>query len=107
MKLNQNDIQQMIQKLEKTKENLKAIDGAHSYSFKEVFTDEFVSQHTKFQNISDFLESSGLDFSSQESFRNIDVNQLDKYISENSDFASWEEMKSAAGKLFIASKINS
>lgn len=86
-------------------ENLKKVDGTHTYTFKELFNDEFVSQHTKFSSISDFLEPSGLDFSSQEAFRNIDISALDKYISENSDFSSWEEMKSVAGKAIIEKQI--
>lgn len=98
-------IDDTIKQLKRMQENLKKVDGTHTYTFKELFNDEFVSQHTRFSNISDFLEPSGLDFSSQEAFRNIDINALDKYISENSDFSSWEEMKSVAGKLIIEKQI--
>lgn len=99
------NIQQAIAKLKRTKDNLSKIDGSHTYTFKEIFNDEFVSAHTNFSNISDFLNASGLDFSSQEAFQNIDICALDKFINENSDFSSWEEMKSVAGKLLISSKI--
>ena len=98
-------IDDTIKQLKRMQENLKKVDGTNTYTFKELFNDEFVSQHTKFSNISDFLEPSGLDFSSQEAFRNIDINALDKYISENSDFSSWEEMKSVAGKQIIKKQI--
>lgn len=98
-------IDDTIKQLKRMQENLKKVDGTHTYTFKELFNDEFVSQHTRFSNISDFLEPSGLDFSSQEAFRNIDTNALDKYISENSNFSSWEEMKSVAGKQIIEKQI--
>lgn len=100
-----NDINESIKQLRKIQENLKKVDGTHTYTFKEIFNDDFVSSHTKYSNISDFLEASGLDFSSQEAFQNIDIEKLDKYISENSDFVSWEEMKSVAGKLITKKQI--
>lgn len=100
-----NGIKNSIKELKKMQENLKKVEGSHSYTFKELFNDEFVSQHTKLSNISDFLDASGLDFSSQEAFQNVDVGKFDKYISENSDFSSWEEMKSTAGKALLSKKI--
>ena len=99
------NIQQALNKIQRTKDNLSKINGTQKYTFKEIFNDEFVSSHTNFQSISDFLNASGLDFSSQESFRNIDICALDKFISDNSDFSSWNEMKTTAGKLLIASQI--
>lgn len=94
-----------IKYLEKIQENLQKVEGTRTYTFKEIFNDKFVSQHTKYSNISDFLEPSGIDFSSQESFKNSDIEKLDKYISENSDFSSWEEMKSAAAILITKKQI--
>lgn len=99
------NIDDEIKKIKTIQENLNNVNGTHSYTFKEIFNDEFVSTHTKFSNISDFLKPSGLDFNSQESFQNIDVSVLDDYISKNSDFSSWEEMKSTAGKLLLSRKI--
>lgn len=98
-------IEESIKKLKKVQENLKNVEGTRNYTMKELFNDDFMSQHTKYSNISDFLEASGFDFSSQEAFRNVDESRLDKYISENSDFSSWEEMKSVAGKIIIEKQI--
>lgn len=98
-------IDESIKQLKKLQENIRKVEGTRNYTMKELFNDEFMSQHTKFSNISDFLEASGLDFSSQEAFRNVDVEKLDKYISENSDFSSWEEMKSVAGNLIVQKQI--
>lgn len=100
-------IEKTIKQLRKLQENVKKVDGTHTYTFKELFNDEFVSQHTKFSNISDFLEPSGLDFGSQEAFRNVDIVKLDKYISENSDFSSWEDMKSCAAKVLLDKQLYS
>lgn len=98
-------IENSLKQLKQIKENLKKVDGSHTYTFKELFNNDFIASHTEFKNISDFLSASGLDFSSQESFRNLNINELDKYISENSDFNSWEEMKSTATKELLSKKI--
>lgn len=98
-------IEESIKKLRKLQENIEKVEGSRNYTIKELFNDEFMSQHTKSSNISDFFEASGFDFSSQEAFQNVDVDKLDKYISENSDFSSWNEMKSVAGKLIIQNQI--
>lgn len=98
-------IQKTIDDLKKLQQNVSEISGTHDYSFKELFNDDFISQHSKFKTISELLEPSGLDFSSQEAFRNINVEELDKYISENTDFSSWEEMKSAATHALLSKKV--
>lgn len=98
-------IDETIMQLKKVQKNLEKVDGTHTYTFKELFNDDFVSAHTKFSNISNFLEPSGFDLSSQEAFGNIDIEKFDKYISDHSDFSSWEEMKSTAGKMLIEKQI--
>lgn len=100
-----NSIDETIKQLRRVQENIQKVEGTHTYSFKEIFNDDFVSSHTRYSNISDFLEHSGLDFSSQEAFQNIDIEKLDKYISKNSDFSSWEEMKITAAKLITEKQI--
>lgn len=96
-------VQQAIDQLKQVKENLKNVEGSHAYTFREIFNDDFMSAHTKFSNISDFLKASGMNFDS--GLHGVDINELDSFISGNSDFANWEEMKSAAGKSLIESKI--
>lgn len=100
-----NGIEESIKQLKKLKGNLKNVEEERHYTMKEVFNDTFMAQHTKFPNISDFLDASGLDFSSQESFQNVNIELLDKFVSENSEFSSWKEMKSAAGKLITQRQI--
>lgn len=100
-------IDDAIKQIKKLQGNLKKVDGKHSYSLTELFDNDFVSQHTKYSNISDFLDASGFDFESQEAFQNIGIEKFDKFISENSDFSSWEEMKSLAAKIIIEKQIYS
>ena len=57
------------------------------------------------KNISSFLHDSGLDFSNQEAFRNIDESELDKYIFSHSDFESWHDMKLSATQEIISRQL--
>ena len=98
-------IDKAINDLKRMKENLKKVEGKHNYTFAELFTEDFMNEYTDFSSINDFFKNSGFDFSSQEAFRNIDVQKLDEYISCNSKFSSWEEMLSKASKILLEKKI--
>lgn len=98
-------IQQAIEQATSLKKKLNEIENKHTYTFKELFNDEFMQAHTKYQNISSFLDDSCLDFSSQEAFRNIDESELDKYISSHSDFESWNDMKLSATQEIISKQL--
>ena len=101
----ESSIQQAIEQVTSLKKKLNEIEGKHTYTFKELFNDEFVQAHTKHLNISSFLEDSGLDFSSQEAFHNINESELDQYISSHSDFDSWHDMKLTATKELLAKQL--
>lgn len=92
-------------KLDSMRNNLKEIEGSHSYGIKEIFTDGFMKEYTSFESIQEFVDKSPADFSSQESFKSRDTESFNKFISNNSKFSSWEEMLSAASKIMLSRKI--
>ncbi len=100
-----NGIDKAINDLKRMQRNLKEVEGSHNYKFSELFPEDFMKEYTNAENINDFFEKSGFDFSSQEAFRSIDIEELDKYISNNSKFSSWEEMKSKAATILLNKKI--
>lgn len=91
--------------LDQLRKNLDEISGTHSYSLKEMFPDDFLHKHTKFSSISDFFEATGFKLDSQDDLKNLDETALDKFVSENSDFDSWESMKRQAGVELLEKKI--
>lgn len=99
----QDSIDKAIEQVTSLKKKLNEIEGKHTYTFKELFNDEFMQAHTAYPNISSFFDDSGFDFTSQEAFRNVNESELDKYIASHSDFESWHDMKLTAYKE-IASK---
>lgn len=100
------DLEKLERELKQMQQNAREIEGTHTVNFGELFNIEFMEKYTNSSSISEFLNASGLDFSSQESFKNINETELDVYISKNSSFSSWSEMKSKAGQIWAAKKMN-
>lgn len=67
------------------------------WTFSELFTPEFMSKHTKYASIEDFLKNSPANIVTQEEFDKRDKEKFDAFIKENTDFNNWEEFKQAAG----------
>lgn len=92
-------------RLNQLSENAQSISGTHEYSFKEIFSEEFMVEHTNFSTIGEFLLSSPEKISNSEEFEKADESILDAYISEQTKFKTWEEMMSAAAQILIMKKL--
>lgn len=66
-----------------------------------LFTSDFMSRYTKFDNLVDFIAASGQDFTSQDSWSSIQDGEINSFIQQNSDFDSWEDMYTTAGNEFL------
>ena len=87
------DIMQSLDNLAKKAEELS---GSREVTFAELFSDEFISSNTNATTMNEFLGNSGFDVSSTESFLAIPDEDWNRYVMENSDFESWEDMQRAA-----------
>jgi len=58
MSLKINGLDDFSNRLDQLSENAQSVAGKHEYSFKEVFSDEFMIEHTNFSTIDEFLLSS-------------------------------------------------
>ena len=66
-------------------------------TFADIFDASFMNTYTKFSNIKDFFDNGGFQINSKEDFESINENDLDKYVSANSSFKTWNDMYKAAG----------
>jgi len=87
------DIKLDFKELEKKLENLSG-----NVPLDELLNSNFMRKYTHFQNAQEFVDSSSFDFSNIES---IDSNDLDKFVSANTKFSSWQEMLNHAGAEWI------
>ena len=83
--------------LENLQKKVSEAEGTHDVTFEQLFNEKFMKEHTKFSSIEKFFETGGFEASSNEDFDKIPVAELDKYVSQNTEFPNWEEMLGKAG----------
>ena len=100
-----NGLDDFSNRLDQLSENAQSVSGTHEYSFKEVFSDRFIIEHTNFSTIDEFLLSSPEKISNAEEFEKADESILDVFVSEQTKFNTWKEMMSAAAQILIMKKL--
>lgn len=100
-----NGFDNLSKRFDKMAKAAKEMDGEHSIPMSDLFTEAFVSQHSNFKSIDEFFEASGLDCSSQEAFAAIPDNQIDAFVSENTDYDTWSDFLGSAAKMYTAKKL--
>ena len=68
-----NGLDDFSNRLDQLSENAQSVAGTHEYSFKEVFSDQFMIEHTNFSTIDEFLLSSPEKISNAEEFEKADL----------------------------------
>ena len=92
-------------RLNQLSENAQSISGTHEYSFKEIFSDKFMIEHTNFSTIDEFLLSSPEKISNAEEFEKANEAILDVFVSEQTKFDNWKDMMSSAAQILIMKKL--
>jgi len=82
--------------LDELKQQLRRLDGSHGVSLNELLNPEFMLKHTHFSSFQDMLDHSGYSVKTPEDLKAIPDAPWDAFISANSTFASWHEMREAA-----------
>lgn len=100
-----NGFENLSKKLDQMAKAAKEMDGEHSVPMSELFTNNFVSANTKFNSIEEFFEASGFDYSSEEAFAAIPDDQMDAFVSANSNFDTWADFMGEAAKKYTAKKL--
>lgn len=68
-----NGLDDFSNRLDQLSENAQSVAGTHEYSFKEIFSDQFMIEHTNFSTIDEFLLSSPEKISNAEEFEKAAV----------------------------------
>ncbi|WP_069997741.1 hypothetical protein [Cellulosilyticum sp. I15G10I2] len=83
----------------------EALDGEHEVTFEDLFVEDFMASCTQFSSIDELFEKSPFVVNSPEDFEAIPDDELDTYISEVTQFESWEDMLSEAGAQYAARQL--
>lgn len=102
MKFEVDGIDETMQDFQDITDNADELSESQLVPDSALFTSSFMQQYTKFESYDAFLDNSGFDVSSQESMDAIPGEEMDKYVAENTDFDSWEEMQGQAVDEYLA-----
>ncbi len=101
LNINLSGLENFQKDLNKKVQNL----NSKSKTFADIFDSSFMNTYTKFSNIDDFFGHGGFSISSKEDLKNINETDLDKYVSNNSTFNSWNEMQKTASVEYVKKQL--
>lgn len=85
--------------------NAEELHGENEVAFEDLFSEQFIQQHTDVTSFEAFVERSQWTVDSTEQFEAIPGDEFDEYVSNNSEFGSWESMLERAGTDWVAREI--
>ncbi|MGE1071191.1 hypothetical protein ACQJ22_01200 [Pseudomonas fragariae (ex Marin et al. 2024)] len=86
--------------------NAEELNGKHQVKLEDLMNPSFISTHSKFADLKALFQASDFKIETAEDFAAIPDDDWDKFISENTDFDSWEQMQRSAGAAFVKAGIN-
>jgi hypothetical protein len=92
--------------LDQLLKNAKELEGAHQVKLVDILNPRFVSSHSKFADLEALFAASGFKIDNPDDFAAIPDDEWDKFISENTDFTSWEEMQRSGGTAHMKARLN-
>jgi len=95
----------LSKKLEDLAEKAESIHGTQEVPLSELLTPGFLAKHTRFLSEDEMFEASGFKVETAEDFANIPDEEWDNFIQQNTPFASWSDMLSAAGTEWTQKKL--
>lgn len=90
------DLEDLKEDLEEIKEKI-----VEEIALEELMDDNFMEDHTDFFSVEEFLTGIKYDMENFEELEEIDEEELDIYVAENTQFNTWEEMLERAKELYL------
>lgn len=100
--MSRNGFDDLAKKLDSFAKKAKELEGTRQVELGELFNDKFMTSNTQFSSFDDFAEASKFDWSDIEG---IPEDELDIFISKNSNFNSWEAMSGEAATSYYAKQL--
>lgn len=95
----------LMRRLDDLKSAAEELDGEHQISLNEMFPDFFMLRYTNFSTINEMINKSGFKIENQDDFDNLPENEWRQFISGNTQFENWEEMKQTAAVEWTQKKL--
>ena len=81
------------------------IHGKQDIPLDELLTAGFLAKHSRFLSVDELFEASGFRVESAEDFASIPDDEWERFVQQNTTFATWEDMLSAAGTEWAQKKL--
>ncbi|WP_456273622.1 hypothetical protein [Bacillus sp. AK031] len=94
------EFQKQLKDMEKA---AKELEGQQDVPFTELFTDSFLRKYTDFSSFEEF-ENQEI-FNKYPTFEDIPDDEMDDFVSSNTQFPNWEDMLGTAGTEYAARKL--
>lgn len=105
MGLNLEGFEDLSDKMDNLERNAKELVDNRSVPLEEVFTEGFMTAHTRFGSIDDFLEAGGFVIETDADFEAIPREALDPYVHEATSFDSFQQMLDKAVGEYIMRRL--
>jgi hypothetical protein len=96
-------LDELSKKLDDLAERAETVNGTQEVPLSELLTPGFLAKHSRF--LSEMFDASGFKVDKPEDFANIPDHEWGLFIIQNTSFATWSEMLSAAGTEWVQKKI--
>ena len=97
-------LDKLQKRLKDLQQRAEALEGERQVPFSELYNADFMHQHTKASSFEEFLIQGGYG-TTKEEFEAIPDAEFDKYVRENTDFASWIDMQKGAMADFVSKQL--
>ena len=91
--------------IERLFKSIESIEKQQSVKLGDLLNPEFMSKHTQFSSLNEMFDSSGLPCETEDEFNSMPRNKLDEFITNNTEFNSWDDMIRKAGAEHIDKQI--
>lgn len=91
--------------LKKLSENLNKVEAEQSVPLTELLNDSFIQSKTSFLNLNDLFQKAGFKVETKEDFEAIPDEAMNRFIFENSEYKTFQEMLGAAGAEYMKNLI--
>lgn len=89
-------LDEAIEELEELEHRAEELDGENEVAFPDLFPPKFMRRHTDFASIDEMLEASPWEVEGNDDFAAIPDAEWEKYVANNTRFATWEAMQEKA-----------
>ncbi len=98
-------LREVESQLKRLQSKARSLGGTHSVPIKNILTDGFIRQHTRYTSADEWFTQSPFANQSQEDFEAIPDAERDTYVRTTTTFSSWQDMLENATRQYVQSRL--